>query len=95
MSDDRVTLLRSAPEPRSKAIPADEAVSIAKAAFYAARRVQLELMACYLNQMLFDPRMVDRSRLMGLRFEARKQVELAQKVEQLLGGAIDAFEATQ
>lgn len=92
---ERPTILRAAPEPRLKAIPADEAVDLAKSAFYAARRAQLEVLACYLSQMLFDPRTVNYYRLRGLQTEARKQVELAQRVEQLIGDAIEAFEATR
>ena len=87
-------VLRAAPEPRVAAIPADEAVDIAKTAFYAARRAQLELMAQQLNQMLFDPRMVTYYRLKGLRTEARMQVQQAQRVEQLINDAIEAFEST-
>lgn len=87
-------ILRSAPEPRLKEIPAEEAVDIAKKAFYEARRVQLELMAQYLNHMLFDPSPVRYHRLLGLRTEARKQVENAQRVAQLIDDAIDGFKAT-
>ena len=92
---ERHTILRAAPEPREEAIPADEAVDLAKSAFYAARRAQLELLACYLSQMLFDTRKVNYGRLRGLKNEARKQVELAQRVEQLIGDAIEAFEASR
>jgi hypothetical protein len=87
-------VLRAAPEPRLEAIPADEAVDLAKAAFYEARREQLDLMALYLNHMLFDPGIVKYHRLLGLRTEARKQVEKAQRVAQLLDDAIEAFRAT-
>lgn len=87
-------VLRAAPEPRLKALPPDEAVDVAKAAFYEARRVQLGLMALYLNHMLFDPSTVRYHRLLGIRTEARKQVEQAQRVAQLIDDAIDAFKAT-
>lgn len=90
----RSGFLRPAPEPRLKEIPAEEAVSIAKAAFQEARRVQLELMAQYLNHMLFDPKTVTYYRLLGIRTEARKQVETAQKVAQLIDDAIAAMKAT-
>lgn len=86
--------LRPAPEPRLKEIPADEAVDIAQKAFHEARRVQLDLMAQYLNHMLFDPKTVTYQRLLGLRTEARQQVQKAQRVAQLIDDAIDAFKAT-
>jgi hypothetical protein len=94
MTDDRHHILRAAPEPRLKAIPAEEAVDIAKKAFYDARYAQAELMALYLNQMLFSPKTVDYQRLLGLRSEARKQVVEAQRVAQLIEDAIEAFQAT-
>jgi hypothetical protein len=93
-SAERFSVLRAAPEPRLKEIPADEAVDIAKAAFYEARRVQMDLLGLYLNHMLFDPKMVTYQRLRGLRTEARKQVQQAQRVEQLIGDAIEAFKST-
>lgn len=92
---ERFGVLRPAPEPRLKAIPDDEAIDLAKAAFTSARRAQLELLSQPLNQMLFDPNTVTYLRLRGLRAEARKQVQQAQQVEQLLADAIEAFEATR
>ncbi|HKO27577.1 MAG TPA: hypothetical protein VJU80_08985 [Solirubrobacteraceae bacterium] len=92
---ERTDLLRVVPEPRAKAFTPEEAIDAAKTAFYAARRAQAEVMAAYLTRMLFDPRMVTYHRLRGLQTEARKQVELAQRVEQLIGDAVEAFEATQ
>lgn len=93
MSEPRI--LRPAPEPRPTAFTPDEAIDAAKAAFYAARREQLALMAGHLNQMLFDTSPVRYQRLRGLRTEAREQVERALRVEQLINHAIEAFEATQ
>jgi hypothetical protein len=95
MRENATSLLRVAPEPRAKAFTTEEAIDTAKSAFHAARRAQLEVLACYLSQMLFDTRPVNYARLRGLRNEARKQVELAQRVEQLIGDAIEAFEATR
>lgn len=93
-SKQRGHVLRPAPEPRLKEIPADEAIELAQAAFHKARRAQLDLLALYLNHMLFDTGPVGYVRLVGLRTEARKQVEQAQRVEQLINDAIDAFKAT-
>lgn len=93
--EERITLLRAAPRPRLKEIPDDEAIELSKAAFYAARRAQLEALASPLGKMLFDPKTVTYRRLKGLRYEARRQVELAQQVEQLIEDAIEAFEATR
>lgn len=90
-----ISLLRSAPEPPAAAFTADEAIDAAKAAFTAARREQLKVLSCYLSQMIFDPRKVTYSRLKGLRSEARKQVELALKVERLINESIEALEATR
>jgi hypothetical protein len=88
-------ILRAAPEPRLKAIPADEAIDLARTAFHTARREQLELLAGSLSGMLFDPTSVTYRRLCGLQYEARQQVEAAQRVEQLLNDAVEAFEATR
>ena len=95
MSERPTHLLRVAPEPRATTFTPEEAIDVAKAAFHAARRAQAEVLAAYLTQMLFDTRPVNYRRLRGLRTEARKQVELAQRVEQLINDAIEAFEATQ
>lgn len=87
-------LLREAPKPRLKEIPADEAVDIAKKAFYEARRAQLELMTHGTAPLLFKPDAVGYDRLRMLRGAARDQVKKAQMVSQLLDDAIEAFEAT-
>lgn len=93
MSESRI--LRSAPEPTAKAFTPDEAIDVAKAAFYAARRAQLTLLAGHLSGMLFDPTTVNYRRLRGLKYTAREQVERALEVERLLSEAIEAFEATR
>lgn len=96
MSDkrERPGILRAAPEPRLKALPVEEALDLAKKAFYDARYEQGELMALYLNHLLFDPKTVTYSRLLAIRTEARKQVEQAQRVALLVDDAISAFKAT-
>lgn len=87
-------LLREAPKPRLKEIPAEEAVDIAKKAFYEARRAQLDLMTHGTAPLLFKPDAVGYNRLIMLRGAARDQVKKAQLVNQLIDEAIEAFEAT-
>lgn len=87
-------LLREAPKPRLKEIPDDEALDIAQKAFREARRAQMDVLGHGMSQLLFNTGPVGYSRLRMLRGAARDQVRKAQRVNQLIDDAIEAFEAT-
>lgn len=88
--------IRQVPDLDLPPLTNDEAIEKAKNAYFSARELVIERIACnsLFSLMFRDKRMVSYRRLQGMRYEARMDLDRAQKVLAGIEQAIEAIERT-